>query len=256
MKFNIIKLPKVKSTNNYAQQQIENKALKEGDVIFTINQEEGRGHGDNRWESEPGKNLQISIILEPHMIEASNQFILTQIVSLAITDLIRKNIRDKKLKHEVRIKWPNDIYVGDFKIAGILFQNFIKRNKIEYSVVGIGINVNQNRFFSSAPNPISLIQASNKSINITKLLKKLLNNIGTNYEKYTFEGNYTELKTSYINNLYRYNVRSNYSDITGAFMGQIVDIDQYGRLIIRLDNGTEKKYDFKEIKFRHYPTTN
>ncbi len=249
MKFNIIKLPKVKSTNNYAQQQIENKTLKEGDVIFTLNQEEGRGHGNNKWESEPEKNLHISIILEPHMIEASNQFVLTQIVSLAITDLIRRNINDEKLKHEVKIKWPNDIYVGDFKIAGILFQNFIKRNTIEYSIVGIGINVNQNKFFSSAPNPISLINTSNKYINITKLLKELLNNIGTNYEKYLFEKNYTELKTSYINNLYRYNIWANYSDTKGDFKGQIVDIDQYGRLIIRLDNGAKKVYDFKEIKF-------
>jgi BirA family biotin operon repressor/biotin-[acetyl-CoA-carboxylase] ligase len=249
MDFNIINLPKVKSTNSYAQKQIEKKALKEGDVIFTLNQEEGKGHGNNIWESEPNSNLLASIILQPVTVEASNQFVLTQIISLAIIDLINEYITNKSQK--VKIKWPNDIYVGDFKIAGILFQNFIKGNKIEHSIIGIGINVNQAKFLSSAPNPISLIHYTNKSTDIYKLLQKLLTNISVYYEKYSINSNYLELKTRYINTLYRYKIWADYGDNNGHFRGQIVDIDQYGRLIVKIESGIEKVYNFKEIRFIH-----
>ena len=147
MKFNIITLSKVASTNSYAQEQIEAGDLHEGDVIFTLNQESGRGQGVNTWESEAGRNLHLSLILEPNMIHASNQFVLTQMVSLAIVSVINKYVTANSNNPNVKIKWPNNIYVGDKKIAGILFQNYIKGNNIEYSIVGIGINVNQIKFF-------------------------------------------------------------------------------------------------------------
>jgi BirA family biotin operon repressor/biotin-[acetyl-CoA-carboxylase] ligase len=249
MKFNIIYLSKVNSTNSYALQQIENNALNHGDVIFTPNQESGKGQADNTWESEPGSNLQASIILTPKMIDAAEQFVLTQLISLAIIDLIKSYLPSKKLKQELKIKWPNDIYVGDKKIAGILFQNFIKGNKIEYSIVGIGINVNQTNFFSSAPNPISIIHKTNKLTDIDILLKQLLNNIGSNYEKLSIKGYFAELKTKYINNMYRFNIWANYSDIEGDFRGKIIDFDEYGRLIVLQESGAEKLYMFKEIKF-------
>jgi len=249
MKFNIIYLPKVKSTNSYALQQIENNALNHGDVIFTLNQESGKGQGDNIWESEPGSNLLISLVLTPKTIDASEQFVLTQLISLAIIDLLKDYFPNKSLKKELKIKWPNDIYVGDKKIAGILFQNFIKGNKIEYSIVGIGINVNQTKFFSSAPNPISIINKIEKLIDINILLENLLKNIGTIYEKYSNCSNFAKLKSKYINNLYRYNIWSSYSDNEGSFKGRIVDIDEYGRLIVEQENRAKRLYMFKEIKF-------
>lgn len=249
MKFNIIYLSKVNSTNSYAIQQIEKNALNHGDVIFTLNQESGKGQGDNIWESEPGNNLHVSIILSPKTIDASDQFVLTQFISLAIINLISRYLPDESVRQELKIKWPNDIYVGDKKIAGILFQNFIKGNKIEYSVVGIGINVNQTKFISSAPNPISIIHKTNKLIEIDKLLENLLVSIGIIYEKYSVNGNFVELKTKYINNLYRFNIWSNYSDSEGLFSGKIIDIDEYGRLLVQHESGEKKLYMFKEIKF-------
>ncbi len=172
---------------------------------------------------------------------------LTQIISLAITDLLKEYITTKN--QQINIKWPNDIYVGEYKIAGILFQNFIKGNIIEHSIVGIGINVNQTKFISTAPNPISLIHYTNNSTNINKLLQKLLKKISIYYEKYTIVSNHKVLKTNYINMLYRYNSWANYADSNGNFRGKIEDIDQYGRLIIKLENGIEKTYAFKEIRF-------
>ncbi|MFK5855753.1 MAG: biotin--[acetyl-CoA-carboxylase] ligase [Bacteroidota bacterium] len=247
MKFNIIKLPKVSSTNSYAQHQIESNSSHEGDVIFTLNQQVGRGQGKNIWESETGSNLNISIILQPKMIHASQQFVLTQLVSLAIIQLLSEYINDNE--HEIKIKWPNDIYVGDNKIAGILFQNFIKGNEIEYSIVGIGINVNQLKFLSLAPNPISIIHHTNKQTDIGSLLNNLLENIAANYKKYATESTFPKLKSKYINNLYQYDIWANYSDSVGKFKGKIIDIDEFGRLIVKMENDHEKLYMFKEIEF-------
>jgi len=249
MQFNIINIQKVESTNSYAQLQIENNFLHEGDVIFTMYQNNGKGQGENSWESEQGSNLLISIVLEPTMIYASQQFVLTQLVSLALVDLINKYLSVTSNLHDVKVKWPNDIYVGDNKIAGILFQNFIKGNKIEHSIVGIGINVNQKEFFSSAPNPISIIHFVNEATNVNQLLNELLTNVGANYEKYTFESSFAELKIKYLKKMYNYNIWVNYSANDSTFKGKIIDVDEYGRLVVKLKNGSKRLFMYKEIKF-------
>lgn len=245
MQFNIIHIPKLESTNSYAQQLIESGELHEGDVILTQYQENGRGQGDNFWESEPGSNLLVSIILEPKMIPPSQQFVLTQLVSLVLVDLIKEYV----IIEEVKIKWPNDIYVNNRKIAGILFQNFIKGNEIEFSIAGIGINVNQKKFYSGAPNPISIIHHSDQPIDLNVLLNKLLDKIGDNYETYKLKQNFQELNSRYILNLFRYNEWATYSDGNNFFKGKIIDIDEFGRLKVKLKSGKEKKFGFKEIEF-------
>ena len=249
MKFNIIHFSELDSTNNYAQQQIENNLLNEGDVIFTTTQKAGKGQGSNEWESKPGCNLLMSLILVPKGIEASQQFVLTQIISLAIVELIKRHLDVVPNNYNVTIKWPNDIYVNDKKIAGMLFQNFIKGNAIEHSIVGIGINVNQTKFISSAPNPISLINYTNKKIDIPTFLNELLICISEYYEKYKEANNLSELKNKYIENLYQHNCWANYANSNSKFTAKIIDVDQYGRLIVLLKNGEEKIFMFKEIEF-------
>ncbi len=245
MQFNIINIPKLESTNSYAQQLIESDDLHEGDVISTQYQENGRGQGENFWESEPGSNLLVSLILEPKMIPASQQFVLTQLVSLALVDLIKEFV----LTDEVQIKWPNDIYVNNKKIAGILFQNFIKGNEIEFSIAGIGLNVNQKKFYSGALNPVSIIHYTNETIDLNILLDKLLDKIGVNYETYRIKENFQELNSKYILNLFRYKEWANYSNGNNFFKGKIIDIDEFGRLKVKLKSGNENKFGFKEIEF-------
>lgn len=245
MQFNIINIYKLDSTNSYAQKLIESDDIHEGDVISTQFQENGRGQGGNFWESEHGSNLLVSVILEPKMIPAPQQFVLTQLVSLSLINLIKEYI----LIDEVKIKWPNDIYVKDKKIAGILFQNFIKGNEIEFSIAGIGINVNQKKFYSGAPNPISIIHHSDQPTDLNVLLDKLLDKIGVNYETYRIKANFQELNSMYILNLFRYNEWAAYSDVNNFFKGKIIDIDEFGRLKVKLKSGKEKKFGFKDIEF-------
>jgi len=249
MKFNIINIDKVVSTNSYAQQLLESGDLHDGDVISTRFQESGRGQGNNFWESEPDSNLLISIILEPHMISASQQFVLTQLVSFAIADIVKEFVPQDSELLKAKIKWPNDIYIGNKKVAGVLFQNFIKGNKIEYSIVGIGINVNQKKFYSEAPNPVSIINYTNEQIDLDELLNKLLEKVGKNYEEYRIEKNFPILKSMYINDLYRFNSWATYSDKRNEFRGKIIDIDDFGRLLIESQNGEVKTFMFKEVEF-------
>ncbi|MDE6431375.1 MAG: biotin--[acetyl-CoA-carboxylase] ligase, partial [Duncaniella sp.] len=112
----------------------------------------GRGQRGNSWESAPGKNITMSILLRPEGLHPSRQFVISRAVSLAITGVLRRYMPASA----VRVKWPNDIYVDDRKICGILIENVISSASIRQSVVGIGINVNQRRFLSDAPNPVSM----------------------------------------------------------------------------------------------------
>src|SRR5680860_150521 len=156
---NIIVLKDVESTNNYANQLILSNA-EEGTVVLAQFQKKGRGQQGNQWESQSGKNLLASIILYPKFLKAGNQFLISKMVSLGLVEYLRHEVRD------VSIKWPNDIYIGNKKIAGILIENAIKGRNLFSTVIGVGLNLNQKNFLSDAPNPVSLYQLTGKEYNI------------------------------------------------------------------------------------------
>ena len=245
MKFNIRNIDKLESTNSYAQNLLENGDLRHGDVISCYHQENGKGQGENFWESERGSNITISIALQHLVIHPSQQFMITQLVSLALVDVIEQYVT----KEDVKIKWPNDIYIADKKIAGILIQNFIKGEEIECSIVGIGVNVNQKEFYSDAPNPVSIVHHSNKKIDLKQFLDQLLDRIDVYYEFHKQMINVQDLKSKYIDKLFRFNIWATYSDGNNNFQGKIIDIDDFGRLVVKMKDGREKIFMFKEIEF-------
>jgi len=137
------------------------------------------------------------------------------------------------------------------KLAGILFQNFIKGDRIEYSIAGIGINVNQKKLlFLTLQIPISLIHYTQKQINLVKLLTKLLDKIGNNYDKFIFENNHSQLKSVYIDNLYRFGEWAIFSDLNSKFNGKIIDIDNYGRLIVELISGEKESICLRRLSLQ------
>lgn len=245
MKFNIHRLERVGSTNHYAFGVCKNKEAKEGDVFSASDQFEGRGYHDNSWLSKPGKNLTFSLILQPGFLLPSRQFVITQFISLAIVDLLKEIIHDEN----VCIKWPNDIYINNLKVCGILVQNTIIGNAFEYSIIGIGMNVNQNEFPPELPNPTSIIHYVKKELLLDNLLNELLKCIDERYES-NMMVNYTEaLKKEYLDHLYRFNQIHNFKDKNGSFKGRITGIGEYGELMITDEKGTTKNYHFKEIEF-------
>ncbi|MCF6171076.1 MAG: biotin--[acetyl-CoA-carboxylase] ligase [Bacteroidales bacterium] len=245
MDSNVLRIKSTGSTNRWMQDFVSREKAEEGFVIWAEEQSAGRGHGHNTWESELGKNLTFSLLLKPAFLPPSQQFLLTQIVSLAMADVLG-NILPKE---KVTIKWPNDIYIGEQKAAGILVQNFIKGQSIDFSIVGIGLNVNQQHFFSDAPNPVSLVHFTGKPLDREKLLDSLLKQIGKHYGQAASPLLRKEVEKKYLSHLFRYRETSVFKVKGEAFKASISGIGKFGQLMLRHENGEEGLYDFKEVGF-------
>jgi len=233
---------KVSSTNDLASVMLRSDKPAEGTVITAAFQEGGRGQKGNSWESEPGKNLLMSVILYPLMIMPEEQFVISQMVSLAVCDLIRTETP------HVRIKWPNDIYVRDDKIAGILIENSIMGDRLGSTVAGIGLNVNQTIFRSDAPNPISLAIVTGTGHDISLITGELLKLIDRRYAM-VIMGDTATLQREYHDVLYRSGEWHLYRDNGGRFEGLIERVMPDGMLVVRKKNGKTSEYAFKEIDY-------
>ncbi|GAF01660.1 bifunctional protein BirA [Saccharicrinis fermentans DSM 9555 = JCM 21142] len=222
------------------------KALKanvpEFTIVITDKQTAGKGQAGNYWESEANKNLTFSLLLKPIYIEIQDQFIISKAVALGIIHVF------KDFSQDFSIKWPNDIYYRDKKIGGILIENTISRTTISDSIVGIGLNINQEYFTSDAPNPISLKNISGQDFELITILSKVVHAI-TAYVNDIKCGNSAKLNQLYLNNLYRRQGFHLYKDHHGEFMAQITGINEYGHLQLKTQTGEKRTYAFKEVTF-------
>jgi BirA family biotin operon repressor/biotin-[acetyl-CoA-carboxylase] ligase len=232
----------LQSTNTHAANLLKNDDLPEGTIVYTNFQLAGRGQMGNRWESEDGKNLLISIVLFPSMINPTNQFLISMAISLGICDFI------KRYSPVCAIKWPNDIYVNNDKIAGILIKNSIMGDQIENTIAGIGLNINQDKFISDAPNPVSLSLITGMSYDLTNCLNQLASDLDIRYKQLISES-YARIKHEYVSQLYRLNEWCNFKDMNGIYTGRILSVTDSGRLKIERRDGNISEYSFKEIDF-------
>lgn len=229
------------STNTFLHEMMRQDKLPEGFLLYTDFQTAGKGQPGNTWESENGKNLLFSMLLYPHSIKVYEQFILSEITGLAIRKVLEKYTDD------ICIKWPNDIYWKDKKIAGILIENSLFRDRIDTCIIGIGLNVNQEVFISNAPNPVSLRQITGNDINREILSMEIQAELLNIYQNYSPEFIHQE----YLNNLYRRNGFHRYAETAAntVFDAEVEDVLPDGRLILRTQAGEIKSYYFKEIQF-------
>jgi BirA family transcriptional regulator, biotin operon repressor / biotin---[acetyl-CoA-carboxylase] ligase len=230
------------STNTEAVRLMTNNDVAEGSVICSGYQSSGRGQAGNTWESEENKNLLISIILYPTMIEPSGQFLISMTISLGLCDYLKRHVPD------CSIKWPNDIYVNNDKIAGILIENSIMGNHIQSTVAGIGLNVNQVKFLSAIPNPVSLSILTGLEYDLFNCLNQLVTDLDKRYKQLISE-DYETIKSDYISKLYRINEWSGFRDIQGDYSGKILSVTDSGRLIVERHPGEKREYSFKEVEF-------
>lgn len=235
--FKITQYDELQSTNTAAM-QIPRAEVQDKSVILTYRQTQGRGQVGNKWESESEKNISMTIIFSPLHFDAAQQFAVSMVIALGCCDFIGRYVQD------CTIKWPNDIYVGDQKIAGILIEHTIVGAYIGFSICGIGVNINQHEFRSDAPNPVSLYQLIGKELPLPEVLAGLLECIGKRYNQ-LFE--YEKLTTDYLALMYRRKGMYEWQDERGRFKASIAGIDEYGRLILRDENGQCKEYGFKEV---------
>ncbi len=239
---NIIHLISVDSTNNYANQLIKEKEADEGTVILAELQNQGKGQRGNSWESEAGKNLTFSIILRPRSLPAHKQFYLSMAVSLGIV----RYLQSENL--QAHVKWPNDIYIDRKKIAGILIENSLNRDIIDYSIIGIGLNVNQEKFLSDAPNPTSVLLEKNNASDLHIALENLLKALEYRLEQ-LYENKFKLIRDHYLEYLMLYGKLSNFSAGDRFFSGTIIDVKETGELIVQLKDGRKESFGFKEISF-------
>lgn len=217
-------------------------------------QRSGRGQRGNSWESEGGANLTFSLLFRPEMIHVQEQFIVSEAVALAVADYLKAN------GVEASIKWPNDIYVSDSKICGILIENSLDGDRLADCIIGIGLNVNQTSFSPSLPNPVSLKLITGRTFNLEDELRTLhtflveyLSKLGSFRERNSLDGRYLE-------NMYRRGQWCGYEEMPASevptekrsgkrFNARILGIDNSARLILERTDGTVSHYSFKEIKY-------
>lgn len=239
---NFIVLDEIDSTNNYANHLIQAGNAENGTVVLSYYQHQGKGQAGNNWESARELNMLISLVLFPSFLPPANQFFISMITSNALADWINQKIKN------VKVKWPNDIYVADRKIAGILIETAVQGNMLQSAVVGIGLNLNQEDFSPGLPNPVSLKQLTGDDYNVEDVALQVSELVMKWYEK--LEYGLGDLITEvYVNYLYRWNEWALYIRNGLTFKARITGIDMYGRLILETSSGESLICSFKEISF-------
>ncbi|MFO0495619.1 MAG: biotin--[acetyl-CoA-carboxylase] ligase [Flavobacteriia bacterium] len=232
----IIHLPSVDSTNNYAANLLREEKIGHGAVILADEQSAGRGQRGTSWTSKAGENLLVTFLALPDNLSVSNQEVITQFITVSIADFLGN------IGISASIKWPNDIYVADKKLAGILIENALSSGNIVSSIIGVGLNVNQINFESL--NATSIAAELGEKRPIMDVLFQLIDAMNKNWSAL----NNSQLKQRYLSNMYLLNVPAFFEDENGRFAGIIRGTDERGRLEIET-NGKLKYYSLKEVSF-------
>ncbi|MGY4538900.1 BirA family biotin operon repressor/biotin-[acetyl-CoA-carboxylase] ligase [Mucilaginibacter sp. UYNi724] len=240
---NLVSLKEVDSTNTFLKNILSNsKPVPEGTVIMAEDQFAGRGQRDNKWHAQPGKNLTFSILLNPTFLSAQQQFDLTRAISMGVYDALHPLLRDS-----LKIKWPNDIYYGDAKLGGMLIENILQGSQIKHSIIGIGLNINQENFHPDAVNATSIKKILQRDYELKNILAEICNNIEA-YYLHLKAGRIEFVRNLYLSRLYWLNERHAFKSNGEIFEGVIKNVEPAGMLVVD-NNGKDETYNLKEIEF-------
>ena len=239
----LIEFDTLASTNTRAVELVSNNSPTEGTVISASFQSRGQGQFGSSWISEAGQNITLSIILKPRFLSSNQLFLLNVIASLAVHDLINEMVIPN-----AHIKWPNDIILQEGKVAGILIQNTLTGTKVSYSVVGIGVNVNQTRFTRDLPDATSIAMHSIEKFKLNEVTSLLLQKFEARYLTLK-QGQTDELWSDYHKVLYRKNRKSFFESGDESFEGTLTRVQKDGRLEVLMNDGHSKLFAHKEISF-------
>ena len=232
----------IDSTNAFLQKQQSECDIRNW-VVSADEQTAGKGMGSNSWESEVEKNLTFSLAADMSFLPAERQFLLSEAVPLGIVEVLNKLLPVEKLS----IKWPNDIYYRNRKLAGILINSTIKANMMGISIIGIGLNVNQMHFQDWPTHPISMKMITGKNYELRPLLEQLAEHIIIKVEQ--LKSDPTTIEQDYLKRLFRYRTWADY-EVGGKVLRLFMTgIDPFGRLQLVDEQQTLYTFDIKEIKF-------
>ena len=235
-------LDSVDNTNNYAMGMIRAGSASHGNAYFAHEQTNGKGRRGKVWKTDKGKNITLSIIVDPHFLAVNRQFQLSVAVSLACLDLFIKYAGD-----DVKIKWPNDLFWNDRKAGGILIENVIKGNVWQWAVIGIGININQTDFdVSNNFLPVSLKQITGKDFDVIELSHELCSALLKRIEDLKNDG-YENMIIEYNRNLFKLNEKVKLKKDNIVFETTIKGVSQEGQLLSK--DVMERSFDFDEVEW-------
>ncbi len=221
-------------------------ALKHGHALMALSQTAGRGQRGNTWEAEPGRNVTMSLLLRPAGLDVRQQFSLSEAVALGVVDTLAS------YGVTALVKWPNDIYVGDKKICGILIENSLEGTRIGRSIAGIGLNVNQHCFLSPAPNPVSMWQLLGTEYEVAEVGRMLVDDILRLCDTYLGSSAGRDvLHERYMRHMWRNDGGFHpYVDVASGqrFMAVIADVALTGHLTLRDADNSVRTYAFKEVQ--------
>lgn len=235
-------LTQIDSTNAYLQRQQSERDIRNW-VVSADEQTAGKGMGSNGWESEAHQNLTFSMALDMSFLPAARQFLLSEAVALGLYETVSQWIP----KEDLHIKWPNDIYYENHKLAGILINSTIKANMMDVSIIGIGLNVNQMQFKDWPTHPISLRQITGKEYALQPLLEHVAESIYNKVQQ--LKASPAAIEQDYLKRLYRYRTWADY-EVDGKVLRLLMTgIDSFGRLILVDEANKTYCFDIKEIRF-------
>jgi BirA family biotin operon repressor/biotin-[acetyl-CoA-carboxylase] ligase len=240
------RLQTVHSTNSFLRELNGGDASFDMELATTEFQTAGRGQKGNSWESEQSKNLLFSILLHPVYVQPSKQFCISEAIALAVVKSLKEIVAEESVAKDFSVKWPNDIYWKNKKIAGILIENELFGSTIRDCIVGVGININQQNFISDAPNPVSLYNILGVNTNVEEVLDAIVKQFVANVSMIE-NGQTALLHKEYMDSLFRRKGFYPYRDFSSEFMATIKDVREDGRLILTDSDDKERIYEFKEV---------
>ena len=240
----IFELDEIESTNTYAINLIKEVQISEGSIVLTHNQTKGRGQVGNTWQAESGKNLTFSLVLHPNFLSVDKQFYLSKITSLAVFGMLT-DFLDLSL-YDIKVKWPNDILVNKHKIAGILIENVLRANFLQSTVIGVGININQQSFTNVDKQVTSLGILLQKTIDLKEALKTFCKHFEALYLMLK-RGDFEKISQAYFKQLYQFNQWATYQTEEKTFTAKITTVEESGLLVLATEQNETFKFSFKEV---------
>ena len=228
------------STNEWCKRMSKENA-EHGTLAVAEFQSAGKGRLGRKWMAPEGSSVMMSILLKPEF-EPQYASMLTLVMGLSVAQAVCE------LGVEVSIKWPNDIYWKEKKICGMLIENDLMGRNISQSIAGIGININQEIFHSSAPNPVSLLQITEEEHDLFEILKNIMLRIQSYYSLLK-KGDTTSIACQYEKSLFRREGMHRYKDANGEFLARIVCVEPEGKLILEDEKLIKRGYMFKEVEY-------
>ncbi len=234
----------VDSTNRYVRNEADNLWVSGKEIVAVTarHQTAGRGQRGNVWQSHSGCNLLMSILVRPgNSLEVKNQFLISQAVAVSIHTAM------KCYGIETRLKWPNDIYVGNRKLAGILVELDYSGAFVEQAIIGVGLNVNQTEFPPMDKVPVSMKMLLGRDVPVEDVLRDVLCNFSNCYSEMCW-GCKEAIQAEYRELLLGFGEQREYVDADGVFMAVIEGVEPTGHLLLRRSDGTLSRYAFKEVE--------